>query len=64
MKIEDIKPKMRVIYIPGIAKGDWLHPACERGVVSSKNSSCAFVRFDGQLGDTNPACDPADLVEG
>jgi len=63
MKIEDIKPKMRVTYIPGVAKGDRGHPACEHGVVTSKSSKCAFVRFDGQIGETNPACDPSDLVE-
>ena len=63
MKLEDIKPRMKVTYIPGIANGDRSHAACEHGVVSSKNHKYAFVRFDGHMGDTNPACDPADLVE-
>ena len=37
MNIEDIKPRMRVVYIPGVANGDRDHPDCEHGTVSSKS---------------------------
>lgn len=64
MKIEDVKDGMRVVYIPHHAGYiGRRHPDCEHGVVSSKNHKYAFIRFDGQLGDTNPACNPADLED-
>jgi len=63
MKIEEIKPQMRVAYVP-------MHDptAKEYGTVSSVNSKYAFVRFDAQVakfgwdGTTSQSCNPNDLV--
>lgn len=49
MKIEEVKPRMRVRYIPGHALMDINHPDCEDGTVSSYNYACVFVKFDKQL---------------
>ena len=68
MNIEDIKPGMRVWYVPGHAHGDVTHPDVEHGTVSSTNHKNAFVRFDKQVarlgwdGTTSQSCDPSDLV--
>ena len=65
---EDFADGQRVRYIPGVAKGDPKHPACEDGRVSSHNSRFVFVKFDRQLerlgweGTTSQSCDPADLA--
>jgi len=54
----------RVTYVPHHAHGDITHPDCEHGKVTSINEAgTVFVRFDGQIGDTNPACLMSDLVE-
>jgi hypothetical protein len=54
----------RVIYVPRHAHEDITHPDCEHGKVSSINEAgTVFVRFDGQIGDTNPGCHIRDLVE-
>jgi hypothetical protein len=69
MNLEDIKPQMRVAYVPTHAHGDINHPDAERGTVSSTNQRFAFVKFDKQLrkfgwnGTTSQSCDPADLVD-
>lgn len=68
MKLRDIKPQMRVIYIPAHAHGNVCHPDAERGTVSSTNSKYAFVKFDKQVqklgwhGTTAQSCDPDDLI--
>ncbi len=63
MKIEELKPQMRVAYVP-------MHDptAKEYGTVSSVNEKYAFVRFDAQVaklgwdGATSQSCNPDDLV--
>ena len=68
MNIADIKPKMRVAYVPGHARGDINHPDVEYGTVSSDNGKNVFVKFDKQLskfgwdGTTSQSCSPASLV--
>lgn len=69
MKLEDIKPQMRVAYIPMHASGDVNHKDVERGIVSSTNDKYAFVKFEPQLsrfgweGTTSQSCNPSDLVQ-
>jgi hypothetical protein len=59
-----ISPGSRVIYVSHHAHGDINHPDCEHGKVTSINDAgTVFVRFDGQVGDTNPGCNIKDLVE-
>lgn len=68
MTLTDIKPQMRVAYVPMHAHGDMKHKDVEHGTVSSKNHLYAFVKFDKQLskfgwdGTTSQSCDPSDLV--
>jgi hypothetical protein len=68
MNIEDIKPKMRVAYVPGHAHDDINHPDVEYGTVSSDNGKNVFVKFDKQLsrfgwgGTTSQSCHPGNLV--
>ena len=68
MKLSDIKPGMRVAYIPGHAHGDINHKDVEHGTVNSVNHLYAFVKFDKQVkklgyeGTTSQSCQPADLV--
>jgi hypothetical protein len=68
MELHDIKPTMRVAYVPLHAHGDIAHPDVERGTVSSVNQRFAFVKFDkyvskfGWDGATSQSCDPDDLV--
>lgn len=68
MKLEDIKPQMRVAYVPRHAKGNANHPDVERGTVSSTNAIYAFVKFDKQLKEfgwdstTSKACPPGELI--
>lgn len=63
MNIEELKPGMRVAYVP---RHDL--EAKEYGTISSVNGKYAFVRFDAQVaklgwdGATSQACDPNDLV--
>jgi len=70
MNLEDIKPQMRVAYVPTHAHGDITHRDVEHGTVSSLNTKNVFVKFDKQLlkfgweGTTSQSCDPRDLVEG
>ena len=62
--IEHFEPGDRVLYVPNHANGDTAHPDCERGIVSSKNSSFVFVRYyrkDGTLPDGGVATSPQDL---
>ena len=67
MTISDIKPQMRVAYVPLHANGDLNHKDVERGTVSSINAKFAFVKFDKQLnkfgwdGTTSQSCNPSDL---
>jgi len=67
-KLEDIRERQRVAYVPLHANGDLKHPDVERGAVSSKNHVNVFVKFDKQVkkfgweGTTAQACDPRDLV--
>lgn len=35
----------------------------EYGVITSINETIAFVRFDGQIGDTNRGCRIEDLIK-
>ncbi len=63
MKLEDIKPQMRVAYVPMYDPD-----ALEYGTVSSVNSKYAFVRFDAQVkklgwdGATSHSCHRDDLI--
>jgi len=65
LKLSDIKPQMRVGYVP--AHSAWDHSAVEFGTVSSKNGKYVFVKFDKQLekfgweGTTSQSCNPNDL---
>jgi hypothetical protein len=69
MKLDKVRGKMRVRYIPGHALGDNNHPDCEDGIVSSWNDENVFVKFDKQLkkfgwhGTTSQSCNPSDLIE-
>jgi hypothetical protein len=60
MQLSDFKPGMRVLYIPGHAHGDWEHPDCEDGVVTSVNDFFVFVQF-GAVKEN--ACYPYYLVK-
>ena len=60
MNMNDVVDGMRVIYLPNHAK-DESHPDCQYGMVMAHNNYFAFVKFDDQVGDTNPACDPKNL---
>jgi len=70
MKLEDCFKGDRVRYIPHHAKGDVNHKDCQTGVVSSKNDTWVFVKYDNLdcrmiTGDepyTAQATDPKDLV--
>jgi len=68
VNLSDIKPGMRVAYVPLHAHGNMEHPDVEHGTVSSCNSRYAFVRFDRQVGKfgcegtTSQSCKPEDLV--
>lgn len=67
LSLSEIKPQMRVAYVPTHA--EWDRSAIEYGTVSSTNDKYAFVKFDKQLakfgwdGTTSQACNPRDLVE-
>lgn len=67
-KLEDIRERQRVAYVPTHANGDLRHPDVERGAVSTKNNVYVFVKFDKQVakfgweGTTSQSCDPRDLV--
>lgn len=50
-----------VVYMPGVAEGNCLHPACERGVVSSVGSGGHVFVFYGQQ-NFSKATYPEDLV--
>jgi len=69
VNLADIKPKMRVAYVPHHAAKDINHPDVEFGLVSSTNSKYVFVKFDKQLGQfgwdgtTSQSCSPDDLME-
>lgn len=68
LTLAEIEPGMAVRYVPMHAHGDLSHPHVEQGVVSSKNDSFAFVKFNAQVakfgwdGTTSQACSPEDLV--
>lgn len=68
MNLADIKPQMRVAYVPRHAYGDMNHKDVEYGTVSSANHRNVFVKFDRQVsklgwnGTTSQSCDPSDLV--
>lgn len=67
MNISEIKPQMRVVYVPMHAHGDLNHPDCEQGIVSSVGEKNVHVKFDKQLekfgwaGTTSQSCSPEDL---
>lgn len=67
MKLEHVKPQMRVAYIPRHAKGDLNHKDVELGTVSSVGELYVFVRFDKEVANLgwdatrSKACDAADL---
>jgi len=70
MKLTECKKGTRVRYVPRHAEGDTSHPDCQNGVVSSKNDTFAFVKYDNAMctmvnGDepyTAQATDPGDLI--
>ncbi len=51
-----------VTYIPGHARGDWGHPDCEHGFITSYNDHCVFVRYG--MGSTSAATNRDDLRWG
>lgn len=71
MKLEDIKPNMRVAYVPLHAEGDVLHRDTEYGIVFRVvgRTGVVFVKFDDQLTKlgwdeaTLKGCRADDLVE-
>lgn len=52
-----------VVYVPGHAEGNVLHPDCERGTVTSvgETSGLVFVRYGAQ--PNAKATSPSDLVD-
>jgi len=50
-----------VTYVPDHAKGNAMHPDCERGHVTSVNTETqtVFVRFNGS---TSAGCKPSQLI--
>lgn len=55
------KEGQRVVYIPGHANGDHLHPDCDRGVVmgQSELGTYIYVMFSGDL--HTKSCSPESL---
>ena len=49
----------RVRYIPGVAKSNINHEACENGVVTSVNEHYVFVRYGAER--YSKATNPVDL---
>ena len=45
-KLEDFHKGMRVMYLPNHANGDKNHKDRQYGVVSSKNDTYVFVKYD------------------
>jgi hypothetical protein len=45
MTLDDLHEGMRVLYIPHHAHGERTHPDCQRGIVTSKSATQAFVRY-------------------
>lgn len=70
MDLDMFKKGMRVRYIPNHAGGDITHTSCREGVVSSKNDTWVFVKYDNAecrmvTGDepyTAQATDPDNLA--
>jgi len=66
---EDFKRGDAVSYIPNHAHGDIQHKDVERGIVSTQNGQCVFVKYYPALtrlgwdGCTSQTTDPADLVK-
>ena len=50
----------KVIYIPTHAENDVRHKDCERGVISSWNDTCVFVKYGGS--GTAQATSSANLI--
>ena len=71
MTTEDFEKGQRVRYVPRHAHGDFGHPDCACGVVSSTNDRWVFVKYDNLdckmvTGDepyTAQATDPVDLIK-
>jgi len=71
MKLEDFKKGDRVMYIPSHAEGDMRHKDSQKGVVSSKNDTWVFVKYDwagcimttGDEPYTAQATKPGDLIK-
>ena len=59
MMLEQWQPGMYALYVPREAQGNLSHPAVEKGIVTSVNSTYVFVRFGGDA--HSKACDPRDL---
>lgn len=70
MKTSDFKHGDLVTYIPHHACGNKNHPDCEHGVVSSKNDTFVFVKYNNAVmkmvtGDepyTAQSTSPEDLI--
>ena len=71
MTVDDFEKGQRVLYVPRHAHGDFGHPDCARGVVSSTNDHWVFVKYDnlecrhmitGNEPYTAQATDPGDLI--
>lgn len=54
------KPGDWVVYLPGVAEGNPLHPDCDRGTVTSVGPTNVFVRYGGEVG--SKATSPEDLI--
>jgi hypothetical protein len=69
--VDNFCPGQRVRYIPRHANGDYWHPDCANGCVSSVNEQFVFVKYDnaahgtmctGKEPYTAQATDPTDLI--
>ena len=71
MQTNEFKKGDRVLYVPHHAKGDTKHKDCQKGIVSSTNTTWVFVKYDTQFytmltGDepfTAQATAPTDLIK-
>ena len=56
----EFSPGDWVVYLPGVAQGNPLHPDCERGVVTALSPEHVFVRYGAEL--TSKSTAPDDLI--
>ena len=67
MNIKDIRPQMRVTYVPFSSTRDIQHKNAERGIVSAVSHTRVYMKFDKHLAKSSwddviaRACDPDDI---